>query len=363
MGVSLVLCGHCGRARISAQRGGCACVPPSFWQSEPVLRAVQDQDAAAVIRLACDQLAGLSQEGVARMTGLASSTISRILAGAPLTRADRAQQALTGMGAPPPRPRTETAPSPGLGPVQRLLEQPECVDAAAVAVLGTMLAAQRRLDDHVGAEIVLPSARSHAQIMDVAADRARGPHAEGLRVVAAEWIQFEGWLLASTGRLHQAVQVLERAAVLAQELNEGTLLAQAYNFVAYTDRRRGDVPAFLSGFLRAYHTPGAHPAQRVGDAIQAAHGQALLGQREDARRLLDEAATLAEHAATLPPPPTAYWLNEQFHRLNLGLAHHGLGEADVAVDLISSGLAGLPADQRAADWTVEYREALERARQ
>jgi hypothetical protein len=357
-----MLCGHCGRTRISPRRGGCACIPEAFWRSEPVLRAIGDRDAAAVIRLACHRLTGLSQEGVARMTGLASSTISRIVAGAPLVQADRGEQALTGMGA-PSRAEPTRGPVPDLAPVQRLLERPERVDGAAVTVLGTMLATQRRLDDHVGAELVLPSARSHTRIMDVAADRVRGPHADALRVVTAEWVQFEGWLLASTGRLDQAVKVLHRAAALAEELHEGTLLAQAHNFVAYTDRRRGDVPALLSGFLRAFHTPGAHPAQRVGDAIQAAHGYALLGQNDQARRLLDEAAALAEQAAASPPPPTAYWLTDPFHRLSLGLAHQGLGEADVAVDFLSSGLAGLPADQRSADWTVEYRAALERARQ
>lgn len=358
-----MLCGNCGRSRAPHRRGGCPCIPDSFWRSEPVARALADRDAATIIRLAHHHLPRLSQEALARMTGLASSTIHRIISGAPLSRVDRNNQALLGLGAPTPGSQHEPGQAPiDLTPVQHLLDRPERVDGAAVSVLGSMLAAQRRLDDHVGAQAVLPSARSHAAIMTMVADQARGPRSAQLRLLAAEWVQFEGWLLASTGRLDHAVPVLERAAALAQELNDGPLLAQSRNFLAYIARRRADAPQIVSGFLRAFHTHGAHPAQRVGDAIQAAHGHALLGQRNQARFLLDEAAQMAEQARSLPPPPTAYWLTDTFHQMNLGLAHGGLGQADVAADLLSSGLQGLPADQRGADWTKEYRQALEMAR-
>lgn len=358
-----MLCGNCGRSRTSPGRGGCPCIPDSFWRSELVVRALADRDAATIIRLAHHHLPRLSQEAIARMSGLASSTIHRIISGAPLSRVDRNNQALLGLGAPTPGSQQDPGQAPvDLTPVQRLLDRPERVDGAAVSVLGSMLAAQRRLDDHVGAQAMLPSARSHAAIMTVAADQARGPRSAELRLLAAEWVQFEGWLLASTGRLDRAVPVLERAAVLAQELGDGPLIAQARNFLAYIARRRADAPRVVSGFLQAFHTDGAHPAQRAGDAIQAAHGHALLGHGDQARYLLDEAAQMAEQARALPPPPTAYWLTDTFHQLNLGLAHAGLGQADVAADLISSGLHGLPADQRGADWTTEYREALEMAR-
>lgn len=356
-----MLCGNCGRSRVSPRRGGCPCVPDSFWQSELVIRALADRDAATVIRLANHHVPRLPQEAIARMTGLSSSTIHRVLSGAPLNRIDRNNQALLGLGAPTPTTPREPA-DVDLVSVQRLLDRPERIDGAAASVLASILAAQRRLDDLVGAQAVLPSAHSHAAIMAVAADRARGPLSTQLRLVAAEWVQFEGWLLASTGRLTRAVPVLEHSAALAQELGNGPLLAQARNFLAYIARRRADAPQIVNGFLHAFHTDGAHPAQRVGDAIQAAHGHALLGQNDQARYLLDESARMAERAATLPPPQTAYWLTETFHRLNLGLAHAGLGQADVAADLLSSGLHGLPADQRGADWTEEYREALEKVR-
>lgn len=43
------------------------------------------------------------------------------------------------------------------------------------------------------------------------------------------------------------------------------------------------------------------------------------------------------------------------------LAYLSLGDAAAAADGIGGGLAGLPAGQQGAEWTEEYREALERA--
>ncbi|WP_432251605.1 hypothetical protein [Streptomyces sp. HNM1019] len=48
-------------------------------------------------------------------------------------------------------------------------------------------------------------------------------------------------------------------------------------------------------------------------------------------------------------------------RLNLGLAHLGLKEFDLAADHITAGLKGLPADQQGAEWTKEHRGALAQA--
>lgn len=361
----MATCRRCGRIRYNgspSQR--CACVPAEFWESPQVAAAARDLDAAQVVRLLHVQAHHLNRSALAELTGLSPSSISRILAGGPIKRVGTAREVLHALGAPRPGTLASSLPSDGHGEaaerIAQLLEQPDQVDAAAVEAMASLLAVQRRLDDEVGAEAILPLARAHADTASAAAHRARGPHARALRVVAAEWRQFDGWLHASTGRLEQAEAILRHAEALAREVEEGPLLAQARNFRAYIARRRGDAPAIAAGFLAAFHTPGAHPAQRVGDAIQAAHGHALLGERQRAQELLDEAARVAEQAAALPPPPTAYWLTPTFHHLSLGLAHTGLGNTDVARDLLTSGLAGLPVEQQGADWTQEYRNALER---
>jgi hypothetical protein len=61
------------------------------------------------------------------------------------------------------------------------------------------------------------------------------------------------------------------------------------------------------------------------------------------------------------PPESLYWYTEPFLRMNVGLTQHAIGEHRDAADSLSSGIAGLPADQQGAEWMGEYQQALERA--
>ncbi|MFE7624298.1 hypothetical protein [Streptomyces sp. NPDC057509] len=234
---------------------------------------------------------------------------------------------------------------------------PSRLDGRTVEALADVLAAQRRLDDAIGPTAVLPGTQAQADTVRELLRGARGPHRDALADVVAEWVQFEGWLHASARNDARALVLLDEALELADEAESGTLAAQALNFRGYVARQQGRPRAVARWFSAAYHTPGAHPAQRTGDAAQAAHGYAELGQTGEARRLLEEAAGLADAAAD-QPPGTAYWLTPVFQRLNLGLAHLGLGEHSDAAEHLRAGLAGLPADQQGAEWSVEYRDAL-----
>lgn len=100
----------------------------------------------------------------------------------------------------------------------------------------------------------------------------------------------------------------------------------------------------------------------MGDAVQAAHGYAWMGEKDLARRLLDEASDLADQAGRDSPPAAAYWLSPTFTRMGIGLALLELGDYADARDQLQSGLDGLPDGQAEAEWAAEYREALARAR-
>jgi hypothetical protein len=94
--------------------------------------------------------------------------------------------------------------------------------------------------------------------------------------------------------------------------------------------------------------------------LQAAQGYAALGERERARRLLDDAA---ERAVDAPePPPSIYWYTPAFFQLNAGIVLNRLNEYRDAADLLRIGIAGIPADQRGAEWMREYEDALTIAR-
>ncbi|MBM0235433.1 helix-turn-helix transcriptional regulator [Micromonospora sp. STR1_7] len=241
------------------------------------------------------------------------------------------------------------------------IAHPTKLDVESVHLIADVLAAQRRLDDTLPAPMMLPwSVPQWRTVQGLAAD-ARGPAAAELHAVAAEWTQFVGWLHAEARNDAAAIRVLGEATDEADALGSGLLAAQALNFRGYLERQRGNPRGIVRYFLAAYHTPDASLLQRVGDAVQAAHGYALLGDEAAAVRLLGEASDLTTAAESTAPPATAYWLSPTFSRMGLGLAYLALGDQAAAVDNLRAGLAGLPADQRDAEWTQEYRQALETA--
>ncbi|GAA3018922.1 helix-turn-helix domain-containing protein [Streptomyces fulvorobeus] len=242
--------------------------------------------------------------------------------------------------------------------VRHAVSHPTRLDGRSVSAFADVLATQRRLDDVLGPSPLIPAIQAQAETARSLLRDARGPHRDALTDVVAEWVQFEGWLHASARVDLPAVLLLNEALELADDAESPHLTAQALNFRGYLARQQGRPRSVIRWFLAAYNTPGAHPAQRMGDAAQAAQGYAEIGRRDDALRLLDEAASLSDAAAD-QPPGTAYWLTPTFQRLNLGLAHLSLNAHSDAADHLRAGLAGLPADQQSAAWSVEYRAALD----
>ncbi|MEV4439699.1 helix-turn-helix transcriptional regulator [Streptomyces sp. NPDC049577] len=245
--------------------------------------------------------------------------------------------------------------------VIRSAERPSRVDAGTVDALARVLSAYRRLDDALDPESVIPATLTQVNDVTRMLKGARGVHRDRLVAVASEYAQFAGWMLAQVRRDDEAVSLLTQALELADEIGDGTLAAQALNFRGYLARRQGRQQGVARWYSAAAHTPGAHPAQRLGDMLQSAAGLAALGETDRALRMVDDAERLADTAAAVPPPETAYWLTPGFNRLNMGLCTLALGRYDEAADHFSAGLAALPPDQQGAAWTREHRDALARA--
>ncbi|TJZ52018.1 helix-turn-helix domain-containing protein [Streptomyces piniterrae] len=247
--------------------------------------------------------------------------------------------------------------------VARSAAEPSRLDAGTVDALADVLSAYRRLDDVVKPESVLPATLAQMNEITRMLKEARGPHRDQLAEVASEFVQFGGWMLAQVRDDAQAVRLLGDALELADEIGNGTLAAQALNFKGYIARQQSRPQGIARWFTAAADTPGAHPAQRLGDILQASAGWAEVGETDRALRMVEQAERLTDEAARVPPPDTAYWLTPEFNRLNLGLATLALRRYDQAADHLSAGLAGLPEDLQGAPWTWEHREALEKARE
>ena len=302
---------------------------------------------------------GMSLRDLSRQAFVAKSTISELENGAKRPSAASAHALDSALGAGGQLEAMVTpAPTPA-GDRHRIgyATAGGRVDTATVAALAGVLAAQRRLDDTLGPHPLAPAVGAQWPAVMALARDARGPAAGPMLEVAAEWTQFVGWLHAESRQDAAAVRVLTGAAAQADAIGHGPLKAQAVNFLGYAARQRRRPREMLRHFHAAYETPGASVLQRAGDAAQAAHALALLGEHRQARTLLGAASDLVG-VADGPPPGTAYWLTPGFSHLNVGLAYAGLGDDRAAADHLRTGLESLPPDQQASVWSQEYRGAL-----
>ena len=262
-----------------------------------------------------------------------------------------------------PTDRDDPAGTAGADRVAYAAASPARVDEAAVTHLGDMLQRQRHLDDFLPADLLLPAVESELTLVLHLAREARGPHAAAVQLVAAEWMQFAGWMNSQTRRDARAAQLLSTAARDALDLGAPDVASQAHNFRGALERRRNNPRGIVRWFMAAYETPGISDLHRIDAAVQAVHGLGLLGEHREASELLTRAENLADlvDARGQGAHPTAYWLTSDWLRLPIGLAHLGLGNHGVAADSLQHGLDSLPADWQQASWAREYRDALELA--
>jgi len=239
---------------------------------------------------------------------------------------------------------------------------PRLIDEATVEHLAERLARSRHLDDSLDATMLLPTVETDLEMVQRVAREARGPHAERLHLVVAEWTQFAGWMNAQVRRDARAAELLGTAARDALALGAADLSSQAHNFRGALERFRSNPRGIVRYFMAAHDTPGASDLHRVDAAVQAAQGLGLLGDHREATKLLRAAEDLTTAAdGRADSAPTAYWLTPGWLRLPLGLAHLGLGNHAEAAASLRAGLENLPDGWQNADWSAEYRQALEQA--
>lgn len=239
-------------------------------------------------------------------------------------------------------------------------EHPTRIDAAAVAALADALAAQRRADDVVGPSPLIGAADAQREALLAMLRDARGKHRDGLCAVASQASQFTGWLNIEVGEYARANRLLDEAVELADDIEDGALVAQAYNLKGNIARQRGLWNAVHRNFISAYVSESAL-RQRVVNGAQAASALAVLGRRSEAERMLSEIETLRDKAADEEPPGTAYWLTPEWMSLPIGHVYLNLGKHRQAAEHLRTGLDSLPPEHRYALWTREAREALEQA--
>ncbi|GAB2585527.1 hypothetical protein GCM10027168_17940 [Streptomyces capparidis] len=244
--------------------------------------------------------------------------------------------------------------------IARSAAQPSRVDGGTVRALAALLAAQRRMEDATGPSAVLPATTVQLKTISAMVKDARGVHRRELVDVAGQWATFVGWLHVATGQHRLASVRFNDAADFAAESGNTSLTSSILAFKAYAAGKRGD-PAAKEGLTAAARRVGdVHPALQVYNAFQHARAFAELGEPDEGKRILDEAAGMLDTVTRFGDlPPWGYWYTAPFFKLQIGITHARLGNIEVAADLITSGLNELPEDQRNAQWTGEFIAALD----
>jgi transcriptional regulator with XRE-family HTH domain len=243
-------------------------------------------------------------------------------------------------------------------------EHPRQVDRAAVDALAGVLAASRRLEDAVGAPLVIEPVRGYLRLVERLTVDARGPLRSPVVSLAAQVAQFAAWLHTSVGNYDVARSLFDRATEWGLEVDDADMVSTALDLKGYIAWRVGQLGPMLGLSAAAGRTTGAGPGVRALAAQQQARAHALLGDGDATDRKLDEATELADRAAEHPDdePPWIYFHSPDFLVMQRGRAYRYLGRFSQAAALLDAGLSALPAEIRAAEWAATYQADLDAVR-
>ncbi len=232
--------------------------------------------------------------------------------------------------------------------LQATLSDPDTAGTSGLADIAVILDRTRHLEDTVGSALVVQMVRG----MDAAARALAGHRAGGTAsaALASEVARYRGWLEHATARPHVADKVLADAATLADEAGDGSQLAHAHSFRAYTARHTGQLSKAVALTDAAIAVTAAHPILGVYDRYQRAELLALQGDRRRAARALHQADAAAEAADGIDLPAYGYWYTAGFWGLERGVVLAAMGRWTDAAREADAGLAALPVDHQAAPW-------------
>jgi hypothetical protein len=117
--------------------------------------------------------------------------------------------------------------------------QPCRTDEAAIEALAAVLVGIRHLEDETSAAAMFPTVQQQQNLADQLAAGVRAQARPAAIGLSSEINQYLGWLSIPLGRWDDADRYLDRAAVLAVEVDDPLRLSTALSFQAYARLRTG----------------------------------------------------------------------------------------------------------------------------
>jgi transcriptional regulator with XRE-family HTH domain len=242
------------------------------------------------------------------------------------------------------------SPDPGLyDRITKTVTEPARVDAAVVEWLERMLAEHRRAEDTLGARPLFGLVRAQLSVVAEFIRSSRGPLADRLVDLAAQYAQFVAWMCIEMHDHPAALAWYDRSHDWAQQAGNVNMAATTLSMKAHLAWSVGD-PHRCVQMARAarWYDRRATPGVQGMAAQMGARGHALAGEADQARRLIDEAQVLITRAAQRPAdePPWMYFYGDDWFCLQRGMAEAHLGNWDLAAQLLTAGLTALPETYR-----------------
>ncbi|MFC5800505.1 helix-turn-helix domain-containing protein [Streptomyces formicae] len=223
------------------------------------------------------------------------------------------------------------------------------LDRASLDAMDALLAAHRRAEDTVGSRTIAPLVK--AQFEEVAAlyDQARGPLADRVVKLLAEYAQFLAWMAQDQDNAPVALGWFDRSYDWALESGYGDMAATTMSMKAHLAWSNGNGRRCVRLGEAAASTAGADEATRAMAVQMAGRGHALDGEDTKAYRKLDEAQRIITGATDAPP--WLYFYGESWFAAQRGMADLHLKNWTGAAGNLTVGLGGFaPSFRRDRAW-------------
>ncbi|MFD8386013.1 helix-turn-helix domain-containing protein [Streptomyces sp. NPDC059679] len=337
----------------------------NLWTHPRLAAAAGDENWQQLFRV-WRQLTGTSQTRLGALVGLAQSDVSEIERGRRrVTSTEVRQRIIEGLSIPVElftggvRPTPTPVPSlrsDSLAPDPDLLDRltqtvasPTRVDHTTLDWLERLLAEHRRAEDTLGSRPLIGMVRRQ---LDTVTDLYAGASGElATRVVrlASEHAQFLAWMAEDQGNAPVALTWYDRSSDWALEALDPNMAATALSMKSHLAWSAGNARRCIRLAQAAGSAYNGTSLGMQGMAVQMeARGQALSGDANTARHLLDKAQHLINRAAEEPEdePPWMYFYGENWFTLQRGMAELHLRRWNAAADFLRTGISALPAQYR-----------------
>ncbi|MGW5344407.1 helix-turn-helix domain-containing protein [Streptomyces sp. HUAS TT3] len=218
------------------------------------------------------------------------------------------------------------------------------LDAASLAALERLLAEHRRAEDTLGSRVMNAVVTKQFEAVAGLYEQARGPLADRLVKVMAEYAQFLAWMAQDQDNAALALAWFDRSYDWALESGYGDMAATTMSMKAHLAWSQGRARRAIRLGEAAASTEGASDGTRAMAVQMAGRGHALDGDRDSAYRRLDEAQLIIANAVGVPP--WLYFYDEPWFAAQRGMADLHLRDWPNAIRNLTDGLAGFAAGFR-----------------